>query len=292
MNDTSTLSGRHLVADLATQFDLPEGTPRGTVLLVPPFGVSADSLFMPAYVLARNGFRVVRFDPRNHVGRSEGEMYDFTVSSCARDVAAVVPAVEPDVVVGFSLAAPSVLRACAELGSTVPVVMAAGVVNMRHTLREVLDIDYFTEPCPDHVLVLGEDVNGYEFIEDCRTFGAVEYADTVAEGDKVTAPLTWVAGTEDPWVSFQEVTKFAEGRTAGPTSVVPVPVGTHQFNLNPTIAMTYTKVILDECLRLVGSEEAGVMPPLHQAIAARKAQARAEAKAEAEALAETAGASA
>lgn len=286
MNDTTALSGRHQVAGLAAQFDLPDGEPRGTVLLVPPFGVSADSLFMPAYVLVRNGFRVVRFDPRDHVGRSEGEMYDFTVSSCARDVAAMIPAVGPDVVVGFSLAAPSVLRACAGLDSATPVVMAAGVVNMRHTLREVLDTDYFDEPCPEHVMVLGEDVNGRAFIEDCRSFGAVEYTDTVAEGEKVRAPLTWVAGTEDPWVSYQEVTAFAEGRSSGPTAVVPVPVGTHQFNLNPTIAMTYTQVILDECLRLTGSEEAGVMPPLHQAIAARKAQAKAEAQAPARARTE------
>ncbi|WP_051731891.1 alpha/beta fold hydrolase [Kitasatospora phosalacinea] len=277
MTDLTALRGRHELAGLAAQFDLPEGEPRGTVLLVPPFGVSADSLFMPAYVLTANGFRVIRFDPRNHVGHSAGDMYDFTLTSCAEDVAAVLAAADVDVIVGFSLAAPSVLRACIRLDVETPVVMAAGVVNMRHTLREVLDTDYFTEQASDHVLVLGEDVNGAAFIDDCRAFGAVEWKDTVADGEKVRSPLTWIAGTEDPWVLFDEVTEFARGRTAGTTEVVPVPVGTHQFNLNPTIAFTYTKVILDACLRLTGSEEEGRMPPLHEAIAARKAQAKLEA---------------
>lgn len=273
-DDMSRLAGAHEVAGLAAQFDQPSGAARGTVLLVPPFGVSADNLFMPAYVLAQNGFRAVRFDPRDHVGRSEGVMYDFTISSCAADVAALLDAVRPDVVVGFSLAAPAVLRASAELASSIPVIMAAGVVNMRYTLEKVLGIDYFTEPCPDHVTVLGEDVNGARFIEDCRTFGSVGYSDTVAEGGKVTAPLTWVAGTEDPWVDFDEVSRFAAGRTAGRTTVVPVPVGTHQFNLNPTVALAYTKVVLEECLRVVGCEEEGVIPPLHKAISDRRKMAK------------------
>ena len=59
--------------------------------------------------------------------------------------------------------------------------------------------------------------------------------------------------------------------------MLPLPVGTHQFNLNPTIALSYTKAVLAECLRVVGSDEEGTIPPLHEAITARKRLAQSEA---------------
>ncbi len=275
--DLAGLTGRHRLVGLAAQFDAARGTELGTALIVSPFGVSADNMFLPAFTLASNGFRVVRFDPRNHVGRSEGDMYDFRISTTAEDVAAVLDAVRPDLVVGFSLAAPAVLRALAGRSDRIPAIMAAGVVNMRHTLKAVLETDFFDVRPSDHVSVLGEDVHGLNFIDDCRSFGAVEFADTVADGARISGPLTYVAGTEDPWVSYAEVEEFARVRTAGPTTVLPLPVGTHQFNLNPTIALSYTKAVLAECLRVVGSDEEGTIPPLHEAITARKRLAQSEA---------------
>jgi hypothetical protein len=270
------VAGRYDVDGLATQVDVPDSAPvRGTVLVVAPFGVSADSLFMPAYVLARNGFRVVRFDSRDHVGLSPGGILDYRMSTVVDDIQTMLRWTAPDHLLGFSLAGPPAFRALRNWGQPVPAVFAAGVVDTRQCLRAVLGFDLFEQAEPsERLVVLGETVNVRQFSADCRRHRMVEYEDSLTDLAQVPGPVVMIAGTGDPWVRYDEVTGVAGHRQttgAGPTSVVPVPVGTHQFNLNPTVAMTYTKVILSTMLSAVGADPRDCrIPALKEMISARR----------------------
>ncbi|MDB5669516.1 MAG: Methyltransferase type 11 [Alphaproteobacteria bacterium] len=52
----------------------------GSALILPPFGMQALDLFIPAFYTASAGVRALRFDGRNNVGLSKGDIYDFKLS--------------------------------------------------------------------------------------------------------------------------------------------------------------------------------------------------------------------
>jgi pimeloyl-ACP methyl ester carboxylesterase len=55
----------------------PLGEAMGTALFLPPFGLHLHNLFQPAFYLAHAGFRTIRFDGRNNVGASDGDIIDY-----------------------------------------------------------------------------------------------------------------------------------------------------------------------------------------------------------------------
>lgn len=269
---------RQFSEELMVYIDEPDTEARGTILIAPPFGITARNLFLPAFILASNGYRVVRFDPRDHVGESPGTMWTFTLSQFAEDIQRMLGWYTPDIVLGFSLAAPSVLRALAESGSAASPVLAAPVVNLQYTLNAVLEKDYFTPEnfdMPQEIVVLGEHIDGRQFRDDSIEHDLDTLADAVAGASQVKGTLSLVAGTEDPWVSIDEVREVVASREeqhgAERTRLRLVSVGTHQFNLNPAVANAYMAAVLAECLQLSGADEsAGRVPPLHKAIEDRQ----------------------
>lgn len=269
---------RQTVDDLTVLVDTPDAPPRATILMVPPFGISADNLFLPAYIMVANGFRVIRFDPRNHVGDSPGEIWGFLLSAFAADARRMIEWSTPDIVLGFSLAAPPILRALGEAGSPAHAVLAAPVVSVRYTLNEVLGIDYYAPEnadMPQAILVLGEKIDGRLFRADTLDFHLHSHEETIADALRAAGTVSMIAGSEDPWVSLGEVRELARRRDeelgGDRTRLRTVSVGTHQFNLNPAVANTYMAAVLGECLQLAGAgEDEGRMPPLHEAISDRQ----------------------
>lgn len=269
---------KQTVDDLTVYVDTPDSPPRATILVAPPFGISADNLFLPAYILAANGFRVIRFDPTNHVGESPGAIWDFLLSTFAADTRRMLEWATPEIVLGFSLAAPPILRALGETGSQAHAVLAAPVVNVRYTLNEVLGIDYYTPEnadMPQAIVVLGEKIDGRLFRADTLDFRMHSHEEAIADALKAAGTVSLIAGSEDPWVSLDEVRELVRRRDEelgeGRTRLQTVSVGTHQFNLNPAVANTYMTAVLVECLHLSGADESeGRVPPLHEAISDRQ----------------------
>jgi pimeloyl-ACP methyl ester carboxylesterase len=88
-------------------------TSRGSVLIVPPFGVPATTLRVVADAVVADGFDTVLLDPRDHVGAGSGTIENFRVSQLADDCAEAMRRFEPVCVVGVSLGARALLRALA-----------------------------------------------------------------------------------------------------------------------------------------------------------------------------------
>ena len=56
------------------------------IVIPPSYGETKRDSITVAYYLVVNGFNVIRYDCTNHVGESEGEMVNFTLSSAKDDL--------------------------------------------------------------------------------------------------------------------------------------------------------------------------------------------------------------
>jgi pimeloyl-ACP methyl ester carboxylesterase len=233
----------------------PPTPPVATCLLVPPFAASADDMFTAAYVLYRNGVRTVCFDPRDHVGASTGEVFDFHLSTLVADATTMLDRTPGAVVVGFSLAARALLRALRDRHDQLGAVLVTPVVDMESTLVAVVGDDYFVHPPPPTLTFVGCELDGPGVIADCRTNGFVTVDDAIADALAWRVPLRLLAGDGDPWVRIDQVRALA-GRMAeagGDVDVATIPAASHQLNRNPVVAMRYLAATTAAVLRLAGA---------------------------------------
>jgi pimeloyl-ACP methyl ester carboxylesterase len=261
--------------EVVVTVDRPTGEPVGSIVLVPPFGMSAERMFPAAYLLTLNGFEVYRFDPRYHPGRSTGSIETFKLSGLPADVAAILDLVPGAVVVGISLSARAVIRALAGRTDWGAAVLLTPVVNVRFTLEQVFGYDLFAriyggEGLPPRVRVFGYDVDT-SFIQDCIEHRMVDVRDASIDLGECRRPFVLVAGDADPWVKLEEVRRLAnEARERGRTvELVSVQAASHQLYRNPVLAMTYFQTATRECMRLVGRDpQRTICPPFSEIITA------------------------
>jgi pimeloyl-ACP methyl ester carboxylesterase len=246
--------------ELEVTIDAPAtpGRPAGRVVLVPPFGMSAERMFPAAYLLSANGFEVHRLDPRDHPGASTGTMATFHPSRLAEDVKTAVDASGGATVMAISLAARSVLRALPNTPKAEAAVLITPVVNVRATVREVTDCDWFERILVDDApltRVLGYDV-GTVMIRDCARTGMVAVGDAIADVLDSRVPISFIAGDADPWVDIEEVRAVvaAAASEGQDVDLRTVSAASHQLYRNPVLAMTFLQTATERCLELAGRD--------------------------------------
>jgi SAM-dependent methyltransferase len=90
-----------------------------TIIIAPGYGQTASDYTALAYYLAEHRFRVLRYDPTNHLGNSEGELQQTTLRSMQHDLEKVMEFVRqtwpqaPVVVMASDLAARAALKTAA-----------------------------------------------------------------------------------------------------------------------------------------------------------------------------------
>jgi acyl transferase len=256
--NTETVRARVGDEELAVYVDRPDGAPVGSVLITSPWGMSAARMLPAAYILQESGFRVVRFDPRNHAGNSTGSSRRFRLSGLVEDLKTVIELTAPDVLVAVSMSARSLIRVLVDASGLSGAVLVTPVVDVRYTLHQVLQRDYFAVNDRDPsaaVNVLGDDVE-IEFIDDCLEAGMVAVGDTIADFMHIDTRVSCIVGDDDPWVRLEDVRAVAEAawECGRDFTIVTVEAATHQLYRNPALAMTYFAEAAKECLRLARSD--------------------------------------
>jgi pimeloyl-ACP methyl ester carboxylesterase len=261
--------------EVVLTIDAPEREEIGHVVLVPPFGMSAQRLFPAAYLLASNGLRVFRFDPRDHPGDSTGTIETFKMSGLVRDLSAVLDHTRGGIVMAISLSARSVLRALAGRSDVPAAVLLTPVVNVRYTLTQVFGYDLFQriyagEGLPPRLRVVGYDVST-EFVQDCIDSGLVGVDDAARDVAASAARTIFIAGDADPWVAIDDVRQVVRhaGEHGARAELAIIQAASHQLYRNPVLAMSYLQTATSECLRVAGADPAAaVFPPFAQIVAA------------------------
>lgn len=217
------------------------------VIIVPPYAKTMRDVFSTSQCMVYNGFRSWRFDYTNHIGASDGDMFDFTLSSAIKDLKAVLSAVRemyknaPLGIISISLGAPIVFRALKQYENVGCLVSLVGVVNVQDTLFRVIGEDLVDDFLKSQLTGHSREVLGYEvstrFIMDVVNEDWYSLDSTCQNVKACKFPIVQIAAESDTWVLLDAVKSvFGICGISAPRKVYIIPGASHKLENNPTAA--------------------------------------------------------
>lgn len=231
-----------------------------TMIVLPPgYGETKRDAIPIAYYLAKNGFRVVRYDATDHVGESEGDMVSITMTKQKVDLLSTLDYLEERygvrrfVVVASSLAKLVAIKAAAEDPRICLLIGVVAVVNLRETLKAVYHEDMIGDVAAgkgrDIYEVLGFQVS-QEYHRSAIRDRFHDLSTTIEDLQRVSIPVVFFVAEHDAWVRLEDVQLVAEATNDRfPRELRVIPDAMHQLFENPGIAKTVMKQIVQVCKR-------------------------------------------
>ncbi len=230
--------------------DFPTGidvTQLPLALLVPGYGETKQDLVTLAYYFATNGFHVIRYDHTNHVGESDGNHFDVTLSSMMEDFQTITGFAQQTwpisrrVGVASSVATRVVLKAEAESPALAFLICMVGIVNLRGSITRIHQEDLFEaagkNALPASANILGFNV-GRQFIHDAVANNFSTRESTERDIQRLSTPVSWIAAGQDAWVSQQDLRRIKKVLGLKLREWVVVPGALHRLQENPRMART------------------------------------------------------
>jgi Acyl transferase len=204
--------------------------PRGTVVVAPAFGTLMRKGQSVALYFLLNGFDVVRYDPTNHVGVSDGEMPDLTPTSLVEDLSSVLTWAGdfPDLFLyATSISARLGVLSLQRGASVRGMGMISAVVDM-HSSIAIADGDDHVGAWlsgavtdPQELRRVLEHPVKFTFVEDLvrNDWHTLESGrrDYLAVGD---VPMAVVMGAKDTWVDEREVDQLIGSLPRGEVTII------------------------------------------------------------------------
>ncbi len=232
----------------------PTAEPRGTVVIAPGYENRIHHYSVLSRYLVRHGYTTVRFDLTDHVGMSEGDIFDYSLSGMVGDIRAVLAEGEgqaPRFVVAPSMAARASVRALARGAVCQGLVMPVPVVDLRYTWSQALDMDPLglwerrevrdpRTPCR----VLKHDI-AYACAQDALESGLHDLDGTISDIAAVECPVTAIALERDDWVRISDVRVALGEEMTWPRRVVTLDASSHDISHNPPVMRLMMASVLD-----------------------------------------------
>ncbi len=227
-----------------------------TVIIAPGYGETKRDYLALAYYFVSNGFHVIRYDHTNHVGESDGDHHDISLTSMKEDFQSVTQYVasqwpmQPIVGVAASLASRTAIKAEAEYPRLALLVSLMGIVDVQQSLATVHQEDLFAGyvegKFPDSANVLGFNVSS-DFLQDGLEKNFSTLASTVCDIESLSTPVIVVSAGNDAWVDYQAVQEVL--CTLGESLVQHhiVPNSLHRLQENPKTARATYRWLIHQC---------------------------------------------
>ena len=231
------------------------------VVLIPPYGKSSHELVMIAHQLSLNGFNVIRFDPRNHVGRSTGSILDFTLQGVEADAQRVLDSRphsrRPVLLAALSLSAPIAWKVATRRPEVAAVVSLVGVVDVTYTVELLIperSLDHFRVPGLSEEAtstIFGYQVRGAQFTRDIDRCGYRTLEQTLSVLGQLKVPAHMIVAEQDEYVRLADVER---ARTAVPAGSELLMMGgmTHEVGRSLRAARMATSARTSYCRKAVG----------------------------------------
>lgn len=244
--------------------NLRESGARGNVLIVPPFGKSAKDMFIFAAYLWNAGWNVFRFDARNHVGASSGEIEHFTLSSLLADLNTVAGWLEGRqpgrlILLGVSLSVPVLVKFAARNPSVLSSISVVGAFDVVFAMEQAGGdvVAQYREDWPNqklHQTILGYKVLAKPFVTDMDEIGFAPLEALVDDARAVAAPLHLVTAEEDAWVTPESTAAIYAAAPTGST-LTRFEGLTHEFGRSIRMAKLICLEVRRLCNIAVGADE-------------------------------------
>jgi SAM-dependent methyltransferase/pimeloyl-ACP methyl ester carboxylesterase len=224
------------------------------MIVLPGYGETKTDVLSESYFLAKNGFQTLRFDYTDHVGESDGDIYQTTLSKMKDDIKCSLDYLchrfHPTSVgaVASSLSARAMLRASREDHRISLLLNIVAVVDLRKTLFAIYQEDYLKRVerglHVDAMDVLGFQVDAESFlrsaIEDCYE----DLETTMEDLRHIDAPSVFFAAEKDAWVELADVRR-AVYATPGKRKDLHIFDGAmHELHENPSVSRELLRQIV------------------------------------------------
>jgi pimeloyl-ACP methyl ester carboxylesterase len=172
---------------------------RPVIIIAPGYGQVALDYAALAYYLAAHQFRVLRYDPTNHLGNSDGELQHTTLRSLQHDLDKVIEFVRdtwpqaPVLVIASDLGARAALKSAAQIRPLDLLLLVNPAVDVRHLLMTAhghdLLADYQFGLRRGVCNVLGFNVNVDQFVGDLIAGRCADLDSTLEDLRLIRSPL-------------------------------------------------------------------------------------------------------
>ncbi|HET9846658.1 MAG TPA: PilZ domain-containing protein [Nitrospira sp.] len=172
---------------------------RPVIIIAPGYGQIALDYVALAYYLAECQFRVLRYDPTNHLGNSDGELQHTTLRSLQHDLDKVIEFVRdtwpqaPVLVIASDLGARAALKSAAHMRPLDLLLLVNPAVDVKHLLMTAhghdLIADYQFGLRRGVCNVLGFNVNVDQFVGDLIAGRCTDLDSTLEDLRLIRSPL-------------------------------------------------------------------------------------------------------
>jgi len=240
--------------------------PDGPVVVIAPgYGETKRDSLTLAYYLAQNGFRVLRYDATDHIGESDGDIFNTTLPKMKEDLISVLNYMEARFnvrscgIVAGSLSARVAIRAAVEDPRVSLLVSLVGVVDVRATLKAVYYRDiigaFLEDQGWDVADILGFEVSR-SFPETAIQGKYYDLSTTVEEVRKLKIPLVFLIAEKDAWVRLEDVRAVFEASIHGGGELHVIPGTMHRIYENPKSTRLVLRQLVAGCKKyLISSEQ-------------------------------------
>jgi len=266
-------------------FDYIESKKDSSKLIIIPSGygeTKRDALTI-SYYLVSNGFNILRYDNTDHIGESDGDIFNTTLPKMKDDIIATLDYAQNRFgvmhagIIGSSLSKRVALKAAAEDSRISFILGLVGIVNLKGTLESVYNLDIIgkvesgEEKHVDVAEILGHEV-GREFPLSAIKEKYHDLESTRQDIKKLKIPFVFIVGERDEWVSIEDV-RMVFGATDYPNKELHVVKDAmHLIYENPKAARSILKQTVISCKKyMVGplSETYDIIEPGLRQIAAQ-----------------------
>jgi hypothetical protein len=199
----------------------PGQTWRGLVVVMPGLGRTIRHSCAIALAAAHHGYATIRFDPTNHTGDSDGEMFDVKLSQLGVDLLFVCNAVRNAgwndrlFVISSSSLARAAIRTPLQGLPADGMILLLPVVCLAKTLVAVSGEDLVGAyrngqiQISDPVVVLTHQMSG-RFLADAIEHDYWDLDATRSELRQVEIPVAMIVAEDDDWISMDDVISALE----------------------------------------------------------------------------------
>ncbi len=251
---------------IAAYHDAPtEPTPSAPLVVIAPGYGDTKKEYVPlAYYLAGNGFHVLRYDHTNHVGESEGDIADATLSGMEQDLGAILDYASrtwpgaPRAVIATSLSGRVAFKSMARAPQAELLVLLSSVVDLQATLAAVHQEDHMVAFLRGGRLgvmnVLGFNIDADRFLGDAIKAGYATLANTLQDAQQIRTPVIFFAAEHDAWVALESVKTVQQALGGGRVRVYLIPEALHRVQENPRKARAVFRRLVACCLEQLSPE--------------------------------------
>ncbi|HZC67315.1 MAG TPA: PilZ domain-containing protein, partial [Nitrospirales bacterium] len=273
-----TGDSRRIVACHDSSLESYPGTP--LVIIAPGYGKTKTDYVTLAYYLAANGFHVLRYDHTNHVGESDGEMAEATLSSMNQDLGTVLDyanrtrPTSPIVVIAVDVTGRIALKRLAQDHRVTLLVVLAGIMDLQAALRahqEDSIVTFLRSAGLGTTNLLGLNVDGDRFLSDAIKESYADLLTTIEDAKRLRTPALFFAAERDPWTQLDAVKKVLASLQTHAGQLYLIPEALHRLQDNPRQTLALVRLVASCCVErfFPDRSQKGLVEPSPRTIAAQ-----------------------